>query len=274
MKTFPENFFHLICTSPPYNVKIEGYKDDLTKEEHEEFTKSWITEAYRVLVPGGRICINVANTGRRPYKFLNKLIVEGCVEAGFLARQEFIWHKGHAVAAGKTSWGTWRDCVNPITRDCHEYILCFNKPSQELDSKGNINPYKMNVEGFDPPDITSSEFAIFTFSVWEFKPARSKHHKAIFPEELPYRCIMLYTRPGMYVLDPFTGIGTTPKVAFKTGRHFVGIDTEIKYLKIAKKNIAYSRRLDDFMPEFMRMRKMESRSIVTLEQATVQERDI
>jgi site-specific DNA-methyltransferase (adenine-specific) len=226
LRGLPDDIFHLIVTSPPYNVEKDygnGDTDNLSVVEYREFTRKWITECHRVLVTGGRIAINVGNTGRKPYKYLSDLIVSILEELGMLARQEFIWYKGHAVAAGKTAWGSYCDAMNPITRDCHEYIEVFSK-----------DDYRLDCDGFPDPDITKTEFALCSFSVWEIKPAHGlRWHPAPFPEEIPYRLMKFYTRPGMLVLDPFMGSGTTAAVANSIGREWVGIEKNPEFIKRA-----------------------------------------
>jgi len=249
---------HLLVTSPPYNVKIVYNKDkpdgdDLTDEQYEDFTWAWIKEGVRTLVPGGRIAINVANTGRKPYKYLNRLIIDICSAFGLLPRQEFIWFKGRAAAAAKTSWGTWRDAGNPITRDCHEYIEVFNKPSNFVDSKGKPNPYRMDCTGFEKSKfLTGRAFSLDTFSVWQENPCHDRSHPAPFPEVIPRRLIEFYTRPGMTVLDPFMGSGRTAMACLKLPekRHYIGYEVNPDFVKMALKNINKVNfvKLDEFIP--------------------------
>ncbi|MEM1747146.1 MAG: site-specific DNA-methyltransferase, partial [Sulfolobales archaeon] len=79
----------------------------------------------------------------------------------------------------------------------------------------------------------------FTRSIWRFPPESAKKvgHPAPFPEELPYRCIQLYTFKEDVVLDPFVGSGTTCVAALKAGRHCIGIDIDERYVEIAKKRL-------------------------------------
>ena len=247
MDAVDDDSVHLVVTSPPYNVGIEygAWTDDNVDEAvYNEFQSEWIEECKRVLVPGGRLAINVGNTGRKPYVFRNTLITQICLGKGFLARQEFIWFKGYAVAAGKTSWGSWCDVRNPVTRDCHEYILVFNKPGTDE------NPYRLSVDltAFPKADVTSSEFARLTFSQWEIPPVtrNATWHPAPFPVEIPRRLMLLYTRPGMVVLDPFMGSGSTgiAAVSFPEKRHYIGYDLNPEYVKKAR--IAIKKR--DYVP--------------------------
>ncbi|MBS7645381.1 MAG: site-specific DNA-methyltransferase [Candidatus Bathyarchaeia archaeon] len=226
LEKFPSSCMHLMVTSPPYNVGKE-YDKDLTLSEYLDFLGQVMEEVHRVLVWGGRVCFNVANLGRKPYLPLHKYIIEVLEDVGFLMRGEIIWYKGGAVAGSSTAWGTWKSAVNPILRDTHEYILVFSKGAFERKKNGGEDT------------IAKDEFIEYTKSVWTFPPesATSVGHPAPFPVELPYRCIQLFTFKGDVVLDPFMGSGTTCLVAAMTGRHYVGIDINEDYVKLAKKRI-------------------------------------
>jgi len=240
LKRLPNNCVHLMVTSPPYNVGKE-YDEDLTLGEYLDFIEEVMKEVYRVLVWGGRICFNVANLGRKPYIPLHAYLITLFEEIGFLFRGEIIWNKGDAVSGSSTAWGSWMSASNPMLRDQHEYIIVM--------SKGDFR--RNDAEGKEST-ITRDEFLEFTKSVWSFPPESAKKigHPAPFPEELPYRCIQLYTFKGDVVLDPFVGSGTTCIAALKTGRHFIGIDINENYVRIAQKRIKEllaMRRITDYL---------------------------
>jgi DNA modification methylase len=222
----PANSIHLMVTSPPYNVGKE-YDENLTLDEYLKFLRNILKQIYRVLVPGGRACINSANLGRKPYIPLNGLIAQEMIHLGFLMRGEIIWNKA-ASASTSTAWGSWQSATNPILRDTHEYILVF--------SKGSFRREK--VEGREST-ITKEEFLEFTKSVWEFttESAKKVGHPAPFPVELPYRLIQLYTFSDEIVLDPFMGSGQTALAALKAGRHFIGYEVNEEYVKLATERI-------------------------------------
>jgi len=230
MKELPDNSIHLMVTSPPYNVG-KDYDDDLTLTEYLAFLKRVWAETYRVLVPGGRACINVANLGRKPYIPLHAFIIHDMNEIGFLMRGEIIWDKG-ASASASTAWGSWQSASNPTLRDTHEYILVF--------SKGNFRREKLDGRA---DTISKEEFLEFTKSVWTFasESARKIGHPAPFPIELPYRLIQLYTFKDEVILDPFMGSGHTALAALKAGRHYVGYETNEEYLKLAGRRIVERR---------------------------------
>ena len=227
LKKLPDNCIHLMVTSPPYNTGKE-YDEDLTLGEYLDFIEEVMREVYRVLVWGGRVCFNVADLGRKPYIPLHAYLIERFEKIGFLMRGIVIWYKGDAVGASSTAWGTFASPVNPVLRDVHEYIIIMSKGSFRREKK-------LGKEA----TISKEEFVEFTRSVWKFPPESAKKvgHPAPFSIELPYRCIQLYTFKGDVVLDPFIGSGTTALAAIMTGRHFVGIDINPKYVEIARKRI-------------------------------------
>jgi site-specific DNA-methyltransferase (adenine-specific) len=227
MKEIPDNSVHLMVTSPPYNVTKE-YDQDLTLREYLTLLRNVFSETYRVLVYGGRACINVANLGRKPYIPLSDYISQTMIEIGYLMRGEIIWYKG-AGAGVSMAWGSWQSAANPVLRDTHEYILVF--------SKGSFSRKKPEGKS---DTITREQFMEWTKSVWFMNPESAKKvgHPAPFPVELPYRLIQLYTYTGDIILDPFMGSGSTAIAALKSGRKYVGYDIDPAYIKLAEKRIA------------------------------------
>lgn len=229
MLELPDKSVHLMVTSPPYNVGKE-YDENLSLKEYRELLKRVFKETYRVLVPGGRACINVANLGRKPYLPLHSYITEDMHDIGFLMRGEVLWDKGSS-ASPSTAWGTYLKANNPVLRDIHEYILIFCK-----DTFTRLNPHKRK------STISKEEFLEFTKSIWRFAAERASKvgHPAPFPVELPYRLIQFYTFEDEVILDPFVGSGTTCIAALKANRKYVAYDIDKKYCDLAEKRIRES----------------------------------
>ena len=225
MKELSNNSVHLMITSPPYNVSKE-YDDDLSLKEYLELLKNSFKETYRVLVNGGRACINVANLGRKPYIPLSDYISKIMIEIGFNMRGEIIWNKS-ASASPSTAWGSWMSAANPVLRDIHEYILIFSKGDYKRESSGKKST------------ITKEQFIEWTKSIWTMnaESARRVGHPAPFPEELPNRLIQLYSFKEDIILDPFMGSGTTAIAALKSDRKYVGYDISQEYIDLAEKRI-------------------------------------
>jgi len=235
MDELPDNSIHLMVTSPPYNVG-KVYDRNLSLSEYRLLLKAVFSEVYRVLVPGGRACVNVANLGRKPYIPLHSYIIEDMLDIGYLMRGEIIWNKASS-ASPSTAWGSWLSAANPTLRDIHEYILVFCKQTfsrRTLTRRQNT--------------ISKNEFLEFTKSVWTFpaESARKVGHPAPFPVELPHRLIQLYTFQDEVILDPFVGSGTTLIAAMKKDIKSVGIEIEEGYCEIVAD----------------RLRKMESEAVI------------
>lgn len=230
MKDIPNNSLHLMITSPPYNVSKE-YDNDLSLNEYLNLLKNCFAETYRVLVDGGRACINIANIGRKPYIPLSDYVSKIMIEIGFNMRGEIIWNKS-AGAGISTAWGSFQSASNPILRDVHEYILIF--------SKGNYKRERdKNEKEFRHDNITKEEFIEWTKSVWTMNTESAKRigHPAPFPEELPNRLIKLFSFTNDIVIDPFMGSGTTAIAAIKNNRNFVGYEINKEYINLANNRI-------------------------------------
>ena len=230
MKEIPNNSLHLMITSPPYNVS-KDYDVDLSLNEYLVILKNAFSETYRVLVNGGRACINIANLGRKPYIPLSDYISKMMIEIGFNMRGEIIWNKASS-ASPSTAWGSWQSAANPTLRDIHEYILVFSKGDYKRERTKEELEKKKNT-------INKEEFMEWTKSIWTMnaESARRIGHPAPFPEELPYRLIQLYSFTNDIVLDPFIGSGTTGVAALKTNRFYIGYDTSEEYIKLAEKRL-------------------------------------
>lgn len=228
MSVLPDNSVALAFTSPPYNVGKE-YDDDMNFEEYLSLIRDVGKEIYRVLRPGGRYVINIANLGRKPYIPLHSFFYGLHInELGFLPMGEIIWQKGKG-ASNSCAWGSWLSAKAPRLRDIHEYLLVFAKQSFSRPDKGVST-------------IEKEEFISGTLSIWEIPPESAKRvkHPAPFPEKLAERVIGLYSYSQDVVLDPFVGSGTTCVAAKKHGRHYVGFDISSEYCTLANERIAKS----------------------------------
>jgi site-specific DNA-methyltransferase (adenine-specific) len=220
----PDNCIGLAFTSPPYNVG-KDYDLDLDLIEYLELIKDVGREVFRVLRPGGRYIINIANLGRKPYIPLTSLFHDIHAEIGFLSMGEIIWQKAKG-ASGSCAWGSWKSAKAPRLRDIHEYLLVFAKQSFSRPDKGIS-------------DISKEEFMEATLSIWNLPPESAKRigHPAPFSIPLAERVIKLYSYVDDVVLDPFVGSGTTCLAAKINNRHYVGFDISEEYCLIAEERI-------------------------------------
>ena len=235
----PDNCVHLVVTSPPYNAS-KAYDDDLSLTEYLSMLHDVFAECYRVLAPGGRMVVNVANLGRKPYIPLTSHVNLIMHEIGFMHRGEVIWDKS-ASAGSSCAWGSFQSASNPCLRDIHEYLLMF--------SKGDYKLPRTKAERADGriDTIGKEEFIQQTKSIWSFatESAKRVNHPAPFPVELPKRCIEMFTFVGDVVLDPFLGSGTTAVAAKMTGRKYVGCDLSAEYCAIAEERLMIT---DEYSP--------------------------
>lgn len=225
MKDIPDNGVGLAFTSPPYNVG-KDYEDDLSLQEYLDVIRNVAKEVYRVLRPGGRYVVNIANLGRKPYIPLHSFFYDIHINIGFLTMGEIIWQKAKG-AGGSCAWGSWMSAKAPRLRDVHEYLLVFAKGDFSRPDKGES-------------DITRDEFMDATLSIWNIAAESAKRigHPAPFPLALAERVIKLYSYRDDVILDPFAGSGTTCLAAARNNRHYVGFDISPEYCALAEKRIA------------------------------------
>ncbi|MCC5954054.1 MAG: site-specific DNA-methyltransferase [Acidimicrobiia bacterium] len=235
----------LVVTSPPYFAGKQ-YEESLgvdgvpaTYFEYLELLRDVFAECRRVLEPGGRIAVNVANLGRRPYRSLSGDVTTILGDLGLLLRGEVVWWKGRA-AGGSCAWGTFQRPANPVLRDVTERVVIASKGRFDR----ALTPTQRATQGLpSTATISREEFMEATTDLWELAPESATRvgHPAPFPVELPTRLIHLYTYEGDLVLDPFMGSGSTAVAAVRTGRHYVGFDTDDAYVAAAEERIAAER---------------------------------
>lgn len=224
MDELGDECIHVVITSPPYNVG-KDYEADQSFDDWMLLCRNVFAEVHRVLIRGGRLCVNLGNTGRNPYRPLHFYAIQIILDLGFLMRGEIIWDKGASVGTS-TAWGSWCSATNPCLRDVHEYILVFSKSDMRRDKTGEDT-------------ILPVEFLEYTKSIWTFHTESAKRigHPSPFPMELPRRLIQLYSFKGDVVLDPFCGSGQTCIAALELGRYYVGYDIVLEYCELARTRI-------------------------------------
>jgi site-specific DNA-methyltransferase (adenine-specific) len=233
----------LMVTSPPYFAGKE-YETDLAvghvPSSYVEYLEM-LTEAFAVclrkLEPGGRMAINVANLGRKPYRSLSADVISILQDdLGMLMRGEIIWQKAKG-AGGSCAWGSFRSPQNPVLRDVSERVIIASKGRFDR----ALSRARRQAEGRPhQATIPTEEFLEATLDIWEIpsESARRIGHPAPFPVALPRRLIELYTYEGDLVLDPFIGSGTTAVAAVRTGRRYVGVETDAGYIELARARLA------------------------------------
>jgi site-specific DNA-methyltransferase (adenine-specific) len=240
-----DNSVALMITSPPYFAGKE-YETDTTTGHVPASYIEYLGQLEEVLAvcltklePGGRMAVNIANLGRKPYRSLSADVMAILQDRlGMLLRGEIIWQKAKG-AGGSCAWGSFRSPQNPVLRDVTERVVVASKGRFDRAVK------KARREALGLPHqatIETEEFLEATLDVWEIPSERASRvgHPAPFPVALPRRLIELYTYAGDLVLDPFIGSGSTAVAAVESGRRYVGFDTEPDYLTLAEERIAAS----------------------------------
>lgn len=243
MSDIPDSSVALVVTSPPYFAG-KAYEEALGEghipADYVEFLqmlREVLGECRRVLEPGGRIVVNVANLGRKPFRSLSSDVTSILQDdLGLLLRGEIVWLKQRG-SAGSCAWGSFRSASNPVLRDTTERLIIASKGRFDR----ALTPRQRAEAGLPHEStMTVDEFMEATLDVWEISPesATRVHHPAPFPVGLVERCINLFTFAGDLVLDPFMGSGTTAVAARQTGRFFTGYDTDAEYVAIANERLA------------------------------------
>ena len=232
----PDKCVNLIVTSPPYNVNLgdtksqrdgyDEYDDNLSHEDFLNERRIFFYKAKRILKDGARVCINIGDHKNGQIPVGAELIHIMTRELGYNMFTTIVWNKNNQTS-NRCSWGSFMSPSAPSFPTPFEWILIFSKGSRKLLHEGES-------------DLDRKEFIDWSFSYWFFSPEQKMNkfgHPAMFPEELPKRCIKMLTYKGDTVLDPYNGTGTTCVVAKKFERNYIGIDLSKKYCDVANKRL-------------------------------------
>jgi DNA modification methylase len=242
MEAVADGSVALVVTSPPYFAGKQ-YEEELGREgvpssylEYLQLLEDVFADCARTLEPGGRIAVNVANLGRKPYRSLAADVTAILQDRlRLLLRGEVIWQKGEG-ASGSCAWGSFRSASNPVLRDVTERVIIASKGRF---ARAKSVPERQKAGLPHRNTIKTEDFMAYTLDVWDVPPesARRINHPAPFPVELPARLIELYTYQDDLVLDPFMGSGSSLVAAARLDRRYVGYDLDERYVALARRRV-------------------------------------
>jgi len=228
LKKIPPNSVDLVFTSPPYNFGLDYHasEDGICWNAYFEKLFAVFSECIRVVKYGGRIIINVQPLFS-DYIPVHHILSTFFMQNKLIWKGEILWEKNN-YNCKYTAWGSWKSPSNPYLKYTWEFVEIFCKG--DLKKPGNR----------EDSDISADEFKKWVVARWSIGPERSMKaydHPAMFPEELAERVLKLFSYKNDIILDPFNGVGTTPAVAKRLGRRYIGIDISEDYCNTAEKRL-------------------------------------
>jgi site-specific DNA-methyltransferase (adenine-specific) len=253
MGEMPEGSIDLIVTSPPYGVNIayDTHDDDMEINEYLEFSKNWLTEAYKVLKDDGRIALNIPYEINRQEKggriFLVSEVYQVMKQIGFKFFGIVDLEEDSPHRSKTTAWGSWMSPSSPYIYNPKECVILAYKKNHIKKVKGQPQ-WKGVPTQIEQEDGTfktkvvyqeedKKEFMELVFGQWKYLNDSRPMTKATFSMDIPTKAIKILTYNNDIVLDPFCGSGTSIVAAEINNRRWVGIELSANYTEIAKKRV-------------------------------------
>ena len=249
MKEMPEGWVDLIVTSPPYGVNIayDVHNDDMEISEYLEFTRKWLTEAYKVLKDDGRIALNIPYEINRQSKggriFFVSEVYQIMKEIGFKFFGVVDLEEDSPHRSKTTAWGSWMSPSSPYIYNPKECVILSYK-------KVHIKKVKGEPQWKGEPTVTEEgknkmvyqeedkkEFMELVFGQWKYFADTRSLTKATFSMDIPNKAIKILSYKNDVILDPFNGSGTSCVAAEINDRRWVGIELSENYANIARERI-------------------------------------
>ncbi len=252
LASYPDGYFNLIMTSPPYADARKNHYDSVTADQYPDFLMTFHDELWRVLADDGSFVLNIKDKiidGVRD-RYVWKSILR-LSDAGWRCVDDYLWIKPNAMP------GYW----NNRLRDEWEYCFHLTKGKRfnmyqdsvrrpmgdwanarlaNLNGKSAVRHNSENESGFGR-DLRSwiGKNTVLPGNTIEVPlVGRNMGHPAVYPSALPAFFINLFTKEGDYILDPFAGSGTTGVAAAELGRNVVLIDNEPKYFSVMETRLS------------------------------------
>ena len=232
LKKIPDETFDLIFADPPYNLQLQNslIRPDKSKvnavndkwdqfesfKSYDKFTSEWLEQCKRVLKKNGSIWVigsyhNIFRVGK---------IIQ---DLGFWILNDVIWNKNNPMPNFRGTRFT----------NAHETLIWASKDKK---SKYTFNYQSMKSFNDDLQMRSTWNFPICNGKE-RLKDNGIKVHSTQKPEALLHRILLASSNKNDFVLDPFSGSGTTAVVSKKLGRSYFAIEKEKKYFEAANKRI-------------------------------------
>lgn len=255
MREMPANSIDLMVTSPPYGVGIayDSFDDDMNFETYKEFSREWLTEAFRVLKPDGRLALNIPYEINRQEKggrifmvaeLWNILASIGYKFYGVVDLEESSPHRSKT-----TAWGSWMSPSSPYIYNPKECVLLCYKQLSKKQTKGTPQwkSWVEQVEDKNNPDllvnktmydkVDKDDFISLVYGQWNYFADTKQQTKATFSMDIPVKAMKILSYKEDIVMDPFMGSGTSAVAAEFVGRNWVGIELSPNYCEVANKRL-------------------------------------
>jgi modification methylase len=254
MARLPAGSVDMIFADPPYNLQLGGdlfrpegglvaaVDDDWDKfssfAAYDEFTRAWLKEARRILKPNGTLW--VIGSYHNIYR-----VGAALQDEGYWILNDIVWRKSNPMTNFRGTRFT----------NAHETLIWA---SRSEDSRYTFNYRAMKALN-DELQMRSDWLLPICSGGERVKDGGAKAHPTQKPESLLYRVLLACTNPGDVVLDPFFGTGTTGAVARRLGRHWIGIEREKRYVRVARERIDSTLELDERAMKTMASKRTQPR---------------
>jgi site-specific DNA-methyltransferase (adenine-specific) len=255
MREMPANSIDLMVTSPPYGVGIayDSFDDDINFEAYKEFSREWLSEAFRVLKPDGRLALNIPYEINRQEKggrifmvaeLWNILASIGYKFYGVVDLEESSPHRSKT-----TAWGSWMSPSSPYIYNPKECVLLCYKQLSKKQTKGTPQwkSWVEQVEDKNNPELLvnkkmyeksdKDDFISLVYGQWNYFADTRQQTKATFSMDIPVRAMKILSYKEDIVMDPFMGSGTSAVAAEFVGRNWVGVELSENYTEVANKRL-------------------------------------
>lgn len=249
LRAIPDGSVKLIITSPPYNLN-KAYEDKLGLQEYFAKIEPVIKELMRVLAPDGSLCWQVGNYVDKGEVFpLDMYFYPYFKDHGLKLRNRVIWHFDHGLHAKNRLSGRYETLLWFTKGDDYIFNLDPIRVPSKYPGKRNYKPGvnygkpSGNPLGKNPSDIWKILERDWEYLLWDIPNVKANHpektlHPCQFPIELVERCVLAFTNEEDWVLDPFSGVGSSMLAALKLGRRAIGCEKESEYIRLAKDRVS------------------------------------